>query len=51
VRKNARLTQITVKMCFSEAKTLCKGEVQATYEQKIGNYRECEFYKTLMADA
>jgi methyl-accepting chemotaxis protein len=37
------------KTCFSVAKTLCKGEVQGTYEQKIQNCRVCQVYDKLMA--
>ena len=37
------------KMCFSIAKTLCKGEIQGTYEQKIQNCRVCEVYEKMMA--
>lgn len=39
------------KTCFSVAKTLCKGEVQGTYEQKIQNCRECAVYTQLIAAA
>lgn len=35
--------------CFAVTGTMCRGEKQGTYEEKIQRCREsCEFYKVLM---
>lgn len=37
-------------ICFSIEGTLCGGEVQGTYAQKIQRCRECNFYGKLMEE-
>ncbi len=32
-------------LCWQIAGTLCGGKVQGRFAQKIGNCRECDFYK------
>ena len=34
--------------CWTVAGTLCGGELQGSYAQKIGNCRKCDFYKKVM---
>ena len=36
--------------CWAVAGTLCGGKVQGTEAEKIGNCRQCEFYKGVMMD-
>lgn len=39
------------RVCFSIEKTLCRGEIQGQYLQKIEKCREsCSFYKDLMGN-
>ena len=37
-------------ICFSIEGTLCGGEVQGAYSEKIQRCRSCEFYNELMKD-
>jgi methyl-accepting chemotaxis protein len=38
--------------CFAVTSTLCRGEKQGTYEQKIAQCREtCKFYEGIMSGA
>jgi hypothetical protein len=37
-------------ICFSIEGTLCGGEVQGEYSEKIQRCRSCEFYNELMKD-
>ncbi|OGS20474.1 MAG: hypothetical protein A3J83_03490 [Elusimicrobia bacterium RIFOXYA2_FULL_40_6] len=34
--------------CWAVAGTLCGGQVQGTEAEKLGNCRNCEFYKKVM---
>jgi len=34
--------------CWYVAGTLCGGQVQGTYAEKLGNCRKCEFYEKKM---
>ncbi len=38
------------RVCYLVAGTMCGGSVQGVYALKIGNCRECEFYKALVVD-
>jgi methyl-accepting chemotaxis protein len=35
--------------CFHTSNTLCRGEIQGTYEEKITACRQCQVYKDIMA--
>lgn len=35
--------------CFHTSNTLCRGEIQGSYEEKITACRECDVYKHLVA--
>ncbi len=35
--------------CWYVAGTLCGGQVQGTYAEKLGNCRKCEFYEKKMS--
>jgi hypothetical protein len=35
--------------CWMKAGTLCGGEVQGTYAEKLGNCLQCEFYDRVMS--
>ena len=39
------------RMCWLIAGTMCRGQVQGEYAQKIQDCRKCEFYKTVLAEA
>ncbi|MBI4966383.1 MAG: hypothetical protein HY913_24095 [Desulfomonile tiedjei] len=34
--------------CFAVTGTVCRGETQGSFEEKIGKCRACDFYKGLM---
>lgn len=34
--------------CWAVAGTLCGGQVQGAFAEKIGNCRQCDFYKGVM---
>jgi methyl-accepting chemotaxis protein len=34
--------------CFAVTGTMCRGEEQGSYEEKIAKCRACEFYKKVM---
>ncbi len=36
------------RVCYLVAGTMCAGKVQGIYAMKIGQCRECEFYRMLM---
>lgn len=36
--------------CWMVAGTLCGGQVQGTFAEKMGNCRKCEFYEKKMMD-
>ncbi len=38
------------RVCYLVAGTMCGGNVQGVYALKIGNCRECDFYKALVVD-
>ncbi len=38
------------RVCYLVAGTMCGGSVQGVYALKIGNCRECDFYKALVVD-
>ncbi|MHB8842512.1 MAG: two-CW domain-containing protein [Candidatus Aquicultor sp.] len=35
------------KRCWLSAGTLCDGQIQGTFAQKLGNCTRCEFYKSV----
>lgn len=37
--------------CFAVTGTMCRGEDQGSYREKIRNCRSCSFYEELMGDA
>lgn len=36
------------KLCFSTEGTLCRGEVQGKYVEKIAECRKCDFYQKIV---
>ena len=36
--------------CWAIAGTLCKGQTQGSYAQKLGDCLQCEFYKSIRQD-
>lgn len=43
------VVEMAGRTCWLVAGTMCGGEVQGEAAQKIGNCRECEFYKKVKA--
>ena len=38
------------RVCYLVAGTLCGGTVQGSYAQKIGNCKQCDFYRALVVE-